>query len=52
MDKQRVRQFICWFLGHEPRGPVNMRPIMYQCERCERLIVFDVSKPGWDVYRG
>jgi hypothetical protein len=44
-----MSRFLCWLIGHQPRGPVKDKPILYQCDRCLNLIQFDRER-GWLIY--
>jgi hypothetical protein len=46
--KKIIKILICWLFGHKPRGPVEMNPVLYRCDRCRQLMYFDLKR-GWMV---
>lgn len=46
-----MNKFLCWLIGHIPRGPVSNKlsdPVRYRCERCDRLLHFNIET-GWGI---
>lgn len=48
-EDKTMKKLICRLIGHQPRGPVKDRPILYRCDRCDRLIRFNRDR-GWLIY--